>query len=133
MKYMLDTNILIYLLKNQYKSVELHMRHVPSGDIVIPSVVIAELEFGAQNSNHYEKSIKVIRRLVNEFEVANFEKEDAFYYGKVRAELKRQGKMIGANDLLIGAMSLRRDMILVTHNKKEFSRIEGLMIEDWTE
>ena len=133
MKYYLDTNIIIYALKNSYPTIKTHFENTPSTSIVIPSIVLAEIEYGARKSYDYEKTIRLYRSFTDVFEEADFSSKASEYYGKIRADLEKKGQVIGANDMLIASIVLSEDGILVTHNTREFRRIEGLRIEDWTE
>lgn len=133
MKYYLDTNIIIYALNGKYPCVISHFQSIPSMSIVIPSVVLAEIEYGARKSYDYEKTIKLYRQFVHYFGIEPFNGKAAQFYGQLRADLEKQGTPIGANDMLIAATVMEADGILVTHNTKEFSRVAGLRLEDWTE
>jgi tRNA(fMet)-specific endonuclease VapC len=132
MKYYLDTNIIIYALNGKYPAVRTHFEQVPSMSIVLPSVVLAEIEYGARKSRDYETTIRLYRKFTSCFEAQPFHREAACFYGRIRADLEAKGQIIGANDLLIAATAMAENGILVTHNTREFSRIPGLVLEDWT-
>ena len=132
MKYFLDTNIIIYALKDTYPAIKEHFLKVPASSIAIPSPVLAEIEYGARKSFDYEKTIATYRQFTNTFELVSFAKKATHAFGQIRAELEKQGKTIGANDLMIAAIVLAENGILVTHNTREFERITQLRIEDWT-
>ena len=132
MRYLLDTNIVIYALKGTFPALPQHFRSVAAQCIAVPSVVLAKIEYGAQKSHDYAKTIEQYRRFLDAFEPAPFSSRAAICYGRVRAALERQGTTIGANDLLIAATALAEGATLVTHNTREFERVEGLMLEDWT-
>lgn len=131
MKYFLDTNIIAYAVKGMFPEIRKHFERVPSTSIVVPSVVCAELEYGARKSNNYERTIALYNSFLREFQVVPFSKSEAAAYGEIRRQLETAGAPIGPNDLLIAANAFNGGC-LVTHNVKEFSRIEGLVIEDWT-
>ena len=133
MKYCIDTNIIIYAAKGTYPAIERHFEQTPSSSIVIPTIVIAEIEYGARKSDNYEKTMQAYKPFINSFEWVEFSKEASESYGKIRAELEMAGQTIGANDLIIASIAASEGDVLVTHNKKKFSRIPGLKIEDWTE
>ena len=133
MKYYLDTNIIIYALNGKYPRILSHFQQVPSLSIVIPSVVLAEIEYGARKSFDYEKTISLYRKFVSYFAIEPFTGHAAAAYGRIRSSLEKKGQIIGANDLLIAAAAMADHGILVTHNTREFSRVEGLVYEDWTE
>ena len=133
MRYFLDTNIIVYFLKKTYPRIREHMMNVPLQSIVIPSVVRAEIEYGARKSADYVKTISLYRKFMDVFNSEGFDESCTEIYGKIRADLEKRGTVIGPNDLMIAATVISKDGILVTHNTKEFSRVEGLRIEDWTE
>ena len=93
---------------------------------------MAEIEYGAMKSYNYEKTIKQYKMFTDVFEKVSFSEEACYYYGKIRSDLEKQGKIIGANDMLIASIVLAEKGILVTHNIGEFQRIKELQIEDWT-
>ena len=132
MKYFLDTNIIIYALNGKYPAILPHFEQVPVMAIAIPSAVLAEIEYGARKSRDYTKTIQLYRKFLHPFEVAPFTQYAAECYGQIRADLETKGQVIGANDLLISATAMAENGTLVTHNTREFSRIAGLAVEDWT-
>lgn len=132
MIYYLDTNIIIYALNDKKSSVWNKLKEIPSMSIVIPEIVLAELEFGARKSKDYEKNKRIQEMFLSSFEIVPFcGKKMAESYGKIRWDLEKSGKIIGSNDLLIAATVLAEGGTLVTHNTKEFNRIKDLDIEDW--
>lgn len=133
MKYFLDTNIISYIIKGKYPKIIDHLKKVPAQSIVIPSIVKAELEFGARNSGNYEKIIIPYMQFLEPFDIKDFDNDSAYFYGQIRQELTEKGTLVGPNDLCIAAIVLANNGTLITHNTKEFSRIEDLRIEDWTE
>lgn len=132
MKYYLDTNIVIYFMKGTYPSLLSHISKIPPQSIVIPSIVKAEIEYGARKSKNYNKTIKQYNLFFENFQEEGFNHREVLIYGKIRDELEKKGKMIGPNDLMIASIVLADNGILVTHNIKEFERIKDLKIEDWT-
>lgn len=133
MLYYLDTNIIIYAIKNSFPEIKKHFSETPLQSIAIPSIVVAEIEYGAQKSFDYTKTISQYNRMTNLFEKVSFSDDAARLYGSIRNYLEKLGTPIGHNDLIIAATVLSKNGILVTHNTKEFSRVPGLRIEDWTE
>ena len=131
MKYFLDSNIIIYFIKGKFRTIG-EMLEAHDRDIVIPSVVLAELEYGARNSNDYEKTISVYKPFLDLYPTAVFDKKSSVEYGKLRKILSSNGVIIGPNDMMIAAAVLANGGTLITHNVGEFSRVEGLLIEDWT-
>lgn len=132
MKYYLDTNIIIYAINNKFPEIKDHFCNIPAQSIVIPSIVMAEIEYGAKKSYDYEKTINTYRRFTDAFEKAEFSEKSAREYGAVRSYLEKAGTPIGSNDLLIAAIVKAEKGILVTHNVSEFERVPDLQIEDWT-
>ena len=132
MKYFLDTNTIIYSIKGTYPSMIEHFKNIPMESIVIPNIVVAEIEFGAYKSSNYNKNIKKYNEFINHFNKIGFDENAARIYGQIRSSLDKQGTPIGPNDLIIASIVIAENGILVTHNLKEFSRIKNLRIEDWT-
>ena len=108
------------------------LRHTPSQEIFIPSIVVSEIEYGARKSNDYEKTIQVYRQFLEAFTIVPYDGRMGVFYGLIRASLEKQGKKIGPNDLIIAAETLAMGGTLVTKNVSEFRRVEGLRVEDWT-
>ncbi len=133
MKYYLDTNIIIYALNGRYPAVMQHFQQIPAMAVVIPAVVLAEIEYGARKSHDYGKTMALYQQFLSYFTVEPFTARATADYGRIRAELEKRGQVIGANDLLIAATVKSANGILVTHNTREFARIDGLQIEDWTQ
>ena len=132
LKYILDTNIIIYALKNSYSSIAEHFLRIPAQSIMIPTTVVAAIEYGARKSVDYEKTIAKYRKFMSAFEKADFSEKASYHCGEIRAFLEKRGCIIGTMDLMIAATALAENAILVTHNTKEFKRIPGLVVEDWT-
>ncbi len=132
MKYHLDTNIIIYALKGTYKEIENHFRSIPFESIVIPRIVVAEIEYGAKKSKNYKQTIEKYNEFINHFEIIDFDEKASRKFGDIRWTLEQEGKQIGPYDLIIASTVLANEGVLVTHNTKEFERIKGLKIEDWT-
>jgi tRNA(fMet)-specific endonuclease VapC len=131
MKYLLDTNTCIRFLNGRSESIKRKMKVTEPEDIVLCSVVKAELFYGSLKSRHPEKNLQKQYLFVNRFKSLPFDDDSAEKYGEIRANLEKTGMIIGPNDLLIASITLTHNVILVTNNLKEFSRIEGLKIEDW--
>ncbi|MBA4372967.1 MAG: VapC toxin family PIN domain ribonuclease [Thermodesulfovibrio sp.] len=132
MKYLLDTNICIYLIKQKPQKVLKHFQSHAIGDIGISSITLAELRYGVSKSLHVEKNRQALEEFVLPLEIADFDERAAGEYGIVRAELEKAGKPIGAMDMLIGAHALALGVTLVTNNIKEFKQIKSLKIVDWS-
>lgn len=132
MKFMLDTNICIYIIKQKPVKVLKRFTQYSPGDILISSVTIAELRYGAEKSLHVRQNHEALSGFIVPLEIADFDEKAAEEYGKVRAHLEKKGQTIGSMDMLIGAHALSIGATLVTNNIKEFKRISGLKIENWT-
>ena len=130
-RYMLDTNMIAYA-KNRRPASVLHelQQHDPS-EISISSITMAELEFGVHNSSMPERNRMALMMFLSGISIIPFDSVAAFEYGYIRHRLKTLGTPIGANDLLIAAHAKALNLILVTHNTREFSRVDGLKLEDW--
>ena len=132
MKYMLDTNICIYLIKQQPPKVLKHFKSHAIGDIGISSITPAELRYGVSKSQHIEKNQQALDEFILPLEIADFDEKAAQEYGAIRAELERAGKTIGSMDMLIGSHAHALGVTLVTNNTKEFRQIKNLKIVDWS-
>jgi len=129
MAYLLDTNAVIVLLNDTTSKTALRARRENPGDVAISVIVIHELYYGAFRSRRVAQNAAVIDAL--QFVVLDFDKEDARQAGEVRALLASRETPIGAYDVLIAGQAVERNLILVTHNTREFGRVPGLRIEDW--
>jgi len=132
MNYFLDTNICIYLLNDKFHQIREKIGNLNTSDIKISSVVAAELIYGAYKSEKREYNLSRFGKFLSAYEIIPFDKSMINMYGEIRAELERKGKMIGWNDLLIAATVMANGGVLVTNNTDEFSRIDKLILEDWT-
>ncbi len=131
MKYLLDTNICIYIIKNNPPAVQKRFSKERPGDVAISIITVAELYYGAEKSSQVDKNIISIQKFLQPLVALQFSEEDALSYGRIRAELEKKGAPIGAMDLLIAAQALSRDLSLVTNNIREFQRVGSLRIENW--
>lgn len=132
MKLMLDTNICIYLIKQQPAAVLKRFLEYQVGDIGISSITLSELRYGVAKSAHREKNAKALDEFVIPLEVVSFDEEAAHVYGDIRSALEKAGTPIGAMDMLIAAHAVSLGTPLVTNNTREFVRIPTLTIIDWT-
>ncbi len=131
MKVMLDTNICIAIIKRKPPQVLKRFSAYKVGEIGISSVTLAELEFGVAKSRHVEKNQAALEEFVLPLEIANFDREAARVYGRVRAALEEKGTPIGSLDVMIGAHALVLGVTLATNNTRELSRVKGLNVVDW--
>ena len=132
MKYLLDTNICIYIIKRKPEKVIKHFLENKPGDIVISSITVAELNYRIQKSSKSDVNTIALKEFLQPLVILDYVQEDAETYGKIRVDLENKGLPIGAMDLLIASQALSRDLILVTNNESEFKRIKGIRIENWT-
>lgn len=130
MKFVLDTNTLIYFFKG-LGHVAQHMFATPPTEIGIPAIVLYELEVGIAKSKSPQKRITQLQGFVSLIHVIPFGHSEAKTAATIRVKLEKEGKLIGPYDVLIAASALANHCTLVTHNKEEFGRVQGLKIEDW--
>ena len=131
MTYLLDTNICIYYLTGRYPGVFAKLMQCAPNDIKIPAIVKAELLHGAEKSLRRDENLSRIAAFLLPFEIVPFDDEAATRYGKIKTALEKLGMLIGPNDLLIAASVLAHNATLVTNNIAEFSRIDGIRLENW--
>lgn len=133
MKYMLDTNICIYAIKNKPESVLVKLKAYQHDGLCISAITLSELEYGASKSASPDRNRAAIMQLLFVLDVIPFDDRAAMEYGKIRAHLERQGTPIGPLDMLIAGHARAENLILVTNNVKEFNRVPGLKVENWVE
>jgi tRNA(fMet)-specific endonuclease VapC len=131
MKLMLDTNICIYIIKQQPAAVLKRFLEYQIGDICISSITLAELRYGVAKSTHEEKNAKALDEFIVPLEIVSFDEAAAHVYGEIRAILERAGTPIGAMDMLIAAHALSLGISLVINNSRAFGRIPALNSIDW--
>ena len=131
MIYLLDTNTCIQYLNGRSSFVIEKFKQKKPTDIAVCDIVKSELFYGAYKSQRKKENLQVVHDFLDEFVSLPFDGKAALKTGQIRAELAIKGTPIGAYDLQIAAIALVHDLILITHNIKEFSRVEGLRYEDW--
>ncbi|MEX0716912.1 MAG: type II toxin-antitoxin system VapC family toxin [Planctomycetaceae bacterium] len=133
MIYLLDANTCIGWLRQNQPQIVARIQAEAQTDIVLCSVVVAELLFGVERSDPVHRANNGVRvdQLRAQFTSLPFDDAAAEQYGRIRADLTGRGLLIGGNDMLIAAIALANFCTLVTHNTAEFGRVAGLMIEDW--
>jgi tRNA(fMet)-specific endonuclease VapC len=132
MKYLLDTNTCIYIIKRKPEKVIKQFLELKPGDIGISSITVAELKYGIEKSSKRDENIIALKQFLQPLLILDYTEEDAEVYGKIRVALEAKGIPIGAMDLLIASQALSRNLILVTNNENEFKRVKGIRIENWT-
>jgi tRNA(fMet)-specific endonuclease VapC len=130
MKYLLDTNICIYFL-NQDQSVTEKMGKISVDDMAISIITIAELQFGAFNSNKINENLERIKYLRNIMKTININTAITEEYAKIKSSLRKSGNLIDDFDILIGSTAIVNNLILVTNNQQHFNRIDNLLTENW--
>ena len=131
LKYMLDTNICIFTIKNKPQQVrDAFTRH--HGQLCISSVSLMELIYGAEKSANAERNLSVVEGFAARLNVLHYDELAASHTGQLRAELARSGTPIGPHDQLIAGHARSRGLIIVTNNRREFERVPGLRVEDST-
>ncbi len=133
MRFMLDTDICIYIKNNRPPYVVNRFAHFRKGEVVISVITFGELLNGAMKSNQADKALLKINQLANILPVQPMAIDTAQNYALIRSNLEKQGKIIGGNDLWIAAHALSLNLTLVSNNTREFSRIEDLRLENWIE
>jgi tRNA(fMet)-specific endonuclease VapC len=129
-KYLLDTNILIYTIKNRPPMVrELFNRHY--GQLAVSSISVGELVYGAEKSAYPERNLADVESMLARVEVLPFDEIAAHHFGQIRAELYRLGTPIGPYDMMLAGQARSAGLILVSNNTKEFERVDGLRLENW--
>ena len=131
MRLMLDTNICIYIIKQQPAFVLERFRQYQVGDIGISTITLSELRYGVCKSQHVNKNAKALDEFIIPLEIWPFDEDAARNYGNIRSSLERAGTSIGAMDMLIAAHAVSLGVTLVTSNMREFSRVPGLLLADW--
>ena len=129
--WLLDTNVCVALINRSDEQAAARLLEHPRGSVRLCSVVKAELQFGAQNSARLSENLQRIEIFCRAFESLPFDDESARHYGIVRAQLRREGRPIGGNDLMIASIAIANSHVLVTRNVREFLRVAGLEVESW--
>ncbi|MGA8180086.1 MAG: tRNA(fMet)-specific endonuclease VapC [Desulfobacterales bacterium] len=132
LKYLLDTNIVIYTMKNRPQQVKKRFQQ-HDGRMGISTVTLGELVFGAEHSQQVERNLADIEAMAARMELLPFDDKAAYHFGQIRAALYRAGRPIGPYDMMIAGQARASGLILATNNVKEFERVPGLLIEDWGE
>jgi len=132
-KYMLDTNMCIFLIRKKSEMVIQRLLKCSPGEVGISSITLAELQYGVEKSRDVKRNREALAEFIMPLEIALFDEAAAEKYGIIRTELERSGQPIGAMDMLIGAHAASLGTVLVTNNLREFIRIKHLKTADWTE
>ena len=130
-RYLLDTNICIYIATHNPPAVRERFARHASSELAMSVITFGELRFGAEKSQARERALLAIEQLASVIEVAPLPEAAGEHYGRIRATLQTQSQPIGNNDLWIAAHARAQGWILVTNNERGFARVEGLVIENW--
>jgi len=133
MRYLLDTNTCIYIIKRSPERLMLRFKRLRVGDVAVSAITVCELQFGVSNSSQPEKNQRALTEFLGPLEILDFPATAAVVYGEIRTRLQRAGTPIGNYDLLLAAHALHSDVTLVTNNVREFSRVPDLRTENWAE
>ncbi len=133
MKYLLDTNICIYIIKRKPEKVLRKFAALTPGDVCISAITLYELSYGAYKSQAIEKNIAAIQQFSSPLELLPFDAQDSGVCGQIRASLEKSGQVIGPLDLQIAAQAIAKGLTLVTNNIREFQRVPNIQLENWNE
>ena len=131
MKFMLDTDVCIALIRQSSSSLIERIISTPMGEIGLSAITVAELQFGVERSQRREQNQEALLQFLLPFEIADFDSKAAVEFGHIRAELEGNGLSIGSYDLLIASHACSLGVVLVTGNVNEFGRVKGLNMENW--
>ncbi|KEQ18527.1 type II toxin-antitoxin system tRNA(fMet)-specific endonuclease VapC [Endozoicomonas numazuensis] len=130
LKYMLDTNMVIYTIKRRpLELLDVFNRH--DDQMAISTITLSELLHGVEKSADSKRNRSKVERFITRLVVLDYGRKASAHYGDIRADLERKGTPIGVNDLHIAGHSRSEGLVLVTNNRKEFDRVEGLRVENW--
>ena len=130
LKYLLDTNIVIYVLKRRPKAV-LEIFNRNASRMAISSITLSELIYEAEKSSNVDKNLEAIEEFVSHLDVLPYDAKASQHYGQIKAALEKRGEIIGENDIHIAAHAISQGLILVTNNLREFIRVPNLARENW--
>jgi tRNA(fMet)-specific endonuclease VapC len=131
---LLDTNVCVALIRGQQRAIDRYVREFGGGELRISAITVFELVYGADRSGRVEEELTKVRRFFDDGPVVvDLTRVDAASAAHLRADLAGKGQMIGAYDLLIAGQALARGWRVVTANTREFARVEGLALEDWSQ
>lgn len=130
-KYLLDTNICIYIMNQRPLKIIHKFKQFNVGDIGISTITVSELQYGAVKSKNPKLNVQRVEEFLAPLELLPYDHNAANFYGEIRYNLEKKGQVIGPLDMLIAAHALSNDIILVTNNEKEFQRVNNLRIENW--
>jgi tRNA(fMet)-specific endonuclease VapC len=130
LKYLLDTNIVIYVLKRRPIEV-LKIFNTNASRMAVSSITLSELIYGAEKSSNIDRNLEAIEEFISHLEVLPYDAKASQHYGQIKASLEKKGEIIGENDIHIAAHAISQGLILVTNNLREFKRVPHLALENW--
>ena len=130
LKYLLDTNIVIYVLKRRPKEV-LAMFNANASRMAISSITLSELFYCAEKSLNTDKNLEAVEEFVSHLDVLPYDAKASQHYGQIKAALEKKGQIIGENDIHIAAHATSHGLVLVSNNVREFKRVPNLVLENW--
>lgn len=130
LKYLLDTNIVIYVLKRRPIEV-LKIFNTNASRMAVSSITLSELIYGAEKSSNVDKNLEAIEEFISHLEVLPYDAKASQHYGQIKTSLENKGEIIGENDIHIAAHAISQGLILVTNNLHEFKRVANLALENW--
>ncbi len=131
-EYLLDTHICIYLIKKKSAALISRLQKAAPASVGLSTIALSELEFGVEKSQRVAQNRVALVQFVAPLEIVDYDGRAAREYGRLRNVLEREGRPMGPLDQLIAAQALALDCTLVTNNEREFERVEGLQVENWT-
>lgn len=132
LKYLLDTNIVIYVLKRRPIEV-LKIFNTNASRMAVSSITLSELMYGAEKSSNVDRNLEAIEEFISHLEVLPYDAKASQHYGQIKASLEKRGEIIGENDIHIAAHAISQGLILVTNNLCEFKRVANLALENWVD
>lgn len=129
-KYLLDTNIVIYVLKRRPTEV-LEIFNKNANRMAISSITLSELIYGSEKSQNVDKNLEAIEEFISHLDVLPYDAKASQHYGQIKVTLEKKGEIIGENDIHIAAHAISQGLILVSNNLKEFRRVPNLALESW--
>lgn len=132
-KYLLDTNICIYLINKKSQYLLKKFITFTPGNLAVSSITVSELYYGVYKSHHIEKNLRALHNFLLPLDIVTFDDNASRYYGELRSQLEKSGTPIGSMDLLIAAHAVSINVPIVTNNTKEFLRVPNLLVENWVE
>ena len=130
-KYLIDTNICIYIMNKRPLEIILKFKQFDVGEIGVSTITVSELQYGVSKSKNHRLNKQRVEEFLSPLDILPYDELAASIYGDIRLELEKYGEPIGPLDLLIAAHGLSRNLVLITNNEKEFKRVKNLKVENW--